>query len=78
MLAGLTRAIQDNKIGNPAMLYVRYLMSAGDHVAGDHAASRESFEHAVRRPRNVEPAESTSLSAAAHTAFYEKRTLQDR
>jgi siroheme synthase len=45
-LAGLARSIQDNKISNPAMLFVRYAMSGGDQAAG-----REVLEPAMCSPR---------------------------
>jgi uroporphyrin-III C-methyltransferase/precorrin-2 dehydrogenase/sirohydrochlorin ferrochelatase len=43
-LAGLERSIHDNKISNPAMLFVRYAMTGADQ-----ASSREPFESSVRR-----------------------------
>ena len=43
-LAGLARSIQDNKISNPAMLFVRYAMTGADQ-----ASSHELYEPAVRK-----------------------------
>ena len=42
-LAGLARSIQDNKISNPAMLFVRYAMTGADR-----ASSCETFGFAAR------------------------------